>query len=57
MVDDMNAPQFTAGDTVYIHEGMLCFYKDIPSGSEVVIFGVQTESGIKKHVVKCGIKP
>jgi hypothetical protein len=53
----MNAPQFTAGDTAYIHEGRLCFYKDIPSGSEVVIFGVQTESGIKKHVVKCGIKP
>jgi hypothetical protein len=53
----MKTTQFKIGDTAYIHEGKLCFYKDIPSGSEVVIYGVQTESGIKKHAVECGIKP
>jgi hypothetical protein len=53
----MNAPAFTPGHIVYIHEGNPCLWNDIPSGSEVVIYGVQAESGIKKHVVKCGIKP
>ena len=52
----MNASQFKTGDTAYIHEGNLCFYGDIPSGSEVVIYGVQTEVGSKKQVVKCAIK-
>lgn len=53
----MNATLFQTGDTVYIHEGKLCLWRDIPSGSELVIYGVQTESGIKKHIVKVGVKP
>jgi len=53
----MNAFQFKIGEVIYIHEEKLCFYGDIPSGREVVIYGVQTEGGIKKHVAKCGIKP